>query len=54
MVRGLNEQPVPDIDEARRIYLDDGVAIYRFSSLGGVSPEQFEADHVRLRRKGVH
>lgn len=30
MVRGLNEQPLPDIDEARRIYLDDGVAIYRF------------------------
>lgn len=30
MVRGLNEQPLPAIDEARRIYQGDGVAIYRF------------------------
>jgi hypothetical protein len=32
MVRGLNEQPLPDIDEALRIYRDDTVEIYRFLS----------------------
>jgi putative transposase len=26
----------------------------RHSHLGGVSPEQFEADHVKLRRRSVH
>lgn len=30
MVPGLNAQPLPDIDETRRLFLDDGVAIYRF------------------------
>ena len=30
MVRGLNGAPLPDIDETRRIYSDDGVSIYRF------------------------
>lgn len=30
MVRGLNEAALPGIDEARRIYTGDGVAIYEF------------------------
>ncbi|MFA5908652.1 MAG: hypothetical protein WC815_07740 [Vicinamibacterales bacterium] len=30
MVRGLDGAPLPDIDDARRIYSDHGVSIYRF------------------------
>ena len=30
MVRGLNDAPLPDIDETRRIYSESGVSIYRF------------------------
>lgn len=30
MVRGLDHAPLPDIPIARRIYLEDGVAIYKF------------------------
>lgn len=30
MVRGLNDAPLPDIDETRRIYSEHGVSIYRF------------------------
>ena len=30
MIRGINEIPLADIDQGRRIFSDAGVAIYQF------------------------